>query len=105
MGALALPRTVRDLVEEYDQKNAGIEDPKDVHYVQTKTPLLTIDWVEDAKRRGQTVAWCPGGRRRRSGTQSSITKRPPGARCRAALRKQATCSAWVSRLEIVLNTR
>ncbi|MDH7638985.1 DUF4942 domain-containing protein [Sphingomonas oryzagri] len=26
MGALALPRTVRDLVEEYDQKNAGIED-------------------------------------------------------------------------------
>src|SRR4029077_840058 len=37
-------------------KNAGIEDPKDVHYVQTKTPLLTIDWVEDTKRRGQTVA-------------------------------------------------
>ena len=37
-------------------KNAGIEDPKDVHYVQTKTPLLTIDWVEDAKRRGKTVA-------------------------------------------------
>jgi len=37
-------------------KNAGIEDPADVHYVQTKTPLLTIDWVEDAKRRGQTVA-------------------------------------------------
>jgi cyanuric acid amidohydrolase len=37
-------------------KNAGIDDPKDVHYVQTKTPLLTIDWVEDAKRRGQTVA-------------------------------------------------
>jgi len=36
--------------------NAGIEDPEDVHYVQTKTPLLTIDWVEDAKRRGQTVA-------------------------------------------------
>ncbi|MGH7314189.1 MAG: ring-opening amidohydrolase [Candidatus Rokuibacteriota bacterium] len=37
-------------------KNAGIEHPKDVHYVQTKTPLLTIEWVEDAKRRGQTVA-------------------------------------------------
>src|SRR5262245_55791128 len=37
-------------------KNAGIENPKDVHYVQTKTPLLTIDWVEDAKRRGHTVA-------------------------------------------------
>jgi ring-opening amidohydrolase-like protein len=37
-------------------KNAGIEDPKDVHYVQTKTPLLTIDWVEDARRRGEDVA-------------------------------------------------
>ena len=37
-------------------RDAGIEDPKDVHYVQTKTPLLTIDWVEDAKRRGKTVA-------------------------------------------------
>lgn len=37
-------------------KNAGIDNPQDVHYVQTKTPLLTIDWVEDAKRRGQTVA-------------------------------------------------
>jgi cyanuric acid amidohydrolase len=36
--------------------SAGIEDPHDVHYVQTKTPLLTIEWVEDARRRGQTVA-------------------------------------------------
>src|SRR3989449_5966133 len=38
-------------------KDAGIEDSKDVHYVQTKTPLLTIEWVENAKRRGQTLAW------------------------------------------------
>jgi ring-opening amidohydrolase-like protein len=37
-------------------KNAGIEDPRDVHYVQPNTPLLTIDWVEDAKRRGKDVA-------------------------------------------------
>jgi cyanuric acid amidohydrolase len=37
-------------------RDAGIADPKDVHYVQTKTPLLTIDWVEDAKRRGKDVA-------------------------------------------------
>src|SRR4030095_13892477 len=42
-------------------KNAGIDDPKDVHYVQTKTPLLTIDWVENAKRRGKT-AGCRGDR-------------------------------------------
>src|SRR3989442_5660166 len=37
-------------------KDAGIEDSKDVHYVQTKTPLLTIEWVENAKRRGRTLA-------------------------------------------------
>lgn len=37
-------------------KDAGIDDPADVHYVQTKTPLLTIDAVQDAHRRGQTVA-------------------------------------------------
>ncbi len=37
-------------------KDAGIADPKDVHYVQTKTPLLTIDWVLDAEKRGKTVA-------------------------------------------------
>ena len=35
---------------------AGIEDPKDVHYVQTKTPLLTIDMVRDAHARGHDVA-------------------------------------------------
>jgi len=35
--------------------NAGITDPADVHYVQTKTPLLTIHTIRDAKSRGQTV--------------------------------------------------
>jgi len=34
---------------------AGITDPADVHYVQTKTPLLTIDTIRDAKSRGHTV--------------------------------------------------
>ena len=37
-------------------KDAGITDPKDVHYVQTKTPLLTIDSVAAAKGRGHDVA-------------------------------------------------
>jgi barbiturase len=37
-------------------RDAGIDDPKDVHYVQTKTPLLTIDSVRDAESRGQHVA-------------------------------------------------
>ena len=37
-------------------KAAGIDDPADVHYVQTKTPLLTIDAAQDAQRRGNSVA-------------------------------------------------
>ncbi|MEN8039899.1 MAG: ring-opening amidohydrolase [Actinomycetota bacterium] len=34
---------------------AGIEDAADVHYVQTKTPLLVMDTINDAKERGHTV--------------------------------------------------
>jgi barbiturase len=37
-------------------RDAGITDPKDVHYVQSKTPLLTIDSVRDAEARGTHVA-------------------------------------------------
>jgi barbiturase len=37
-------------------KNAGITDPRDVHYVQTKTPLLTIETIHDAHARGKDVA-------------------------------------------------
>lgn len=37
-------------------RDAGIDDPKDVHYVQTKTPLLTIESVRDAESRGKYVA-------------------------------------------------
>lgn len=36
--------------------DAGITDARDVHYVQTKTPLLTTVSVGDAVRRGKTVA-------------------------------------------------
>ncbi|MDO9377625.1 MAG: ring-opening amidohydrolase [Nocardioidaceae bacterium] len=36
-------------------ERAGITDPADVHYVQTKTPLLTIHTIRDAKSRGQKV--------------------------------------------------
>ena len=35
--------------------DAGIEDPADVHFVQTKTPLLTMRRIEAARGRGQTV--------------------------------------------------
>ena len=34
---------------------AGITDPAEVHYVQTKTPLLTMEGINDARSRGQTV--------------------------------------------------
>jgi len=37
-------------------REAGIDDPDDVHYVQTKTPLLTIDAVREAEARGQHAA-------------------------------------------------
>jgi cyanuric acid amidohydrolase len=32
---------------------AGIDDPTEVHYVQTKTPLLTMATIEEARGRGQ----------------------------------------------------
>jgi cyanuric acid amidohydrolase len=35
---------------------AGIDDPSDVHYVQTKTPLLTIESVREAQSRGHEAA-------------------------------------------------
>src|SRR5262249_37754477 len=37
-------------------READIDDPNNVHYVQTKTPLLTIDSVRDAQSRGNEVA-------------------------------------------------
>lgn len=36
-------------------ERAGITDPADVHYVQTKTPLLTIHTIRDAHSRGHQV--------------------------------------------------
>ncbi|MER6951697.1 ring-opening amidohydrolase [Nonomuraea sp. NPDC000554] len=37
-------------------KAAGIDDPRDVHYVQTKTPLLTLATITDARSRGKDTA-------------------------------------------------
>ena len=36
-------------------EQAGITDPAGVHYVQTKTPLLLLETITDAKRRGHDV--------------------------------------------------
>ena len=55
IGRPAMVQKVADAVKAA-MKDAGITDPKDVHYVQTKTPLLTIDSVRDAEQRHQTVA-------------------------------------------------
>lgn len=55
IGRPAMVEKVADAVRAA-MKDAGIEDPKDVHYVQTKTPLLTVETVHDAHARGKTVA-------------------------------------------------
>jgi cyanuric acid amidohydrolase len=55
IGRPAMVEKVADSVRAA-MRNAGIDDPADVHYVQTKTPLLTIDMVRDAHARGREVA-------------------------------------------------
>ena len=54
IGRTPMITKVADAVREA-MARAGITDPADVHYVQTKTPLLTIHTIRDAKQRGQTV--------------------------------------------------
>src|SRR5690349_5425878 len=52
IGRPAMVHTVAEAVK-MAMRDAGIDDPADVHYVQTKTPLLTIDMVQDAHGRGK----------------------------------------------------
>ncbi|HEX5966854.1 MAG TPA: ring-opening amidohydrolase [Intrasporangium sp.] len=54
IGYVAMIKKVADGVK-VAMERAGITDPKDVHYVQTKTPLLTIHTIRDAKSRGMKV--------------------------------------------------
>jgi cyanuric acid amidohydrolase len=54
IGRVAMVSKVADAVRVAMQR-AGITDPADVHYVQTKTPLLTVHTIRDAKSRGKTV--------------------------------------------------
>jgi ring-opening amidohydrolase-like protein len=54
IGRTAMVTKVADAVK-VAMERAGITDVADVHYVQTKTPLLTIDTISDAKRRGHDV--------------------------------------------------
>ena len=54
IGRTAMVSKVAAAVTDAMQR-AGITDAADVHYVQTKTPLLTIHTIRDAKSRGKTV--------------------------------------------------
>jgi ring-opening amidohydrolase-like protein len=54
IGRIAMVSKVAEAVRAAMER-AGISDPADVHYVQTKTPLLTIHTIRDAKARGKTV--------------------------------------------------
>ncbi|MCW2796079.1 ring-opening amidohydrolase [Nocardioides sp.] len=54
IGRVAMVSKVADAVRIAMDK-AGITDVADVHYVQTKTPLLTVHTIRDAKSRGKTV--------------------------------------------------
>ncbi len=54
IGRTAMVTKVADAVTVAMQR-AGIADVADAHYVQTKTPLLTIHTIRDAKSRGKTV--------------------------------------------------
>ncbi|HET7386680.1 MAG TPA: ring-opening amidohydrolase [Nocardioidaceae bacterium] len=54
IGRVAMIDKVADAVR-VAMERAGITDAADVHYVQTKTPLLTLDTISDAKSRGETV--------------------------------------------------
>lgn len=55
IGRLAMVEKVAEGVRRA-MADAGIDDPADVHFVQSKTPLLTRERIEDARARGQTVA-------------------------------------------------
>jgi ring-opening amidohydrolase-like protein len=54
IGRTAMVSKVAAAVTDAMQR-AGITDAADVHYVQTKTPLLTIHTIREAKGRGKTV--------------------------------------------------
>jgi cyanuric acid amidohydrolase len=54
IGYVGMITKVADAVK-VAMERAGITDPKDVHYVQTKTPLLTIHTIRDAESRGKKI--------------------------------------------------
>ena len=89
-------------------ERAGITDPADVHYVQTKTPLLTIHTIRDAKRRGKTV-WTEhthesmdlsngmhrARHRRRARRDRDADRRPTSCTTASLFSSVASCSSGV----------
>jgi cyanuric acid amidohydrolase len=55
VGRVAMVREVARAVREA-MRDAEIDEAGDVHFVQIKCPLLTSERIEEARRRGQTVA-------------------------------------------------
>ncbi len=55
IGRMAQVREVARAVREA-MHDAEIESPRDVHFAQLKCPLLTSERIEEARRRGKTVA-------------------------------------------------
>jgi ring-opening amidohydrolase-like protein len=55
IGRHAMVEKIADAVRDA-MRDAGITEARDIHYVQTKTPLLTVDSAADAIRRGKSVA-------------------------------------------------
>ena len=84
-------------------REAGIDDPKDVHYVQTKTPLLTIETVREAQSRGQNVA-CEvhdsmGVRTARPRSEWAL--RSARSRCRAPSRSAGPRPLFIGRIVLL----
>lgn len=55
IGRMAQVREVARAVQEA-MRDADIASPQDIHFVQIKCPLLTSERIEEARRRGKTVA-------------------------------------------------
>jgi ring-opening amidohydrolase-like protein len=95
IGRLTMVEKVAEAVRAA-MRNAGISDPADVHYVQTKTPLLTIESVRQAEGRHQTVSCEVHDSMGTEPPRSALRSRSPRLRCRTPSRS-AGISIYIRR--------
>ena len=98
IGRLAMVEKVADAVRAA-MRNAGISNPADVHYVQTKTPLLTIEFGARGRSAGtrRSAARCTTRWVSRTGPpRSALRSRSARLRCRA-LSRSAGISIYIRR--------